>query len=131
MGYARQLLEARPWYELRATQELVIGDNEKGPDHIRAARAQDGAFALLYLPTGGTVTVAIDLLEARAVDAYWFNPRQNAAQLIGTFSAGGNQTFTAPGQGKYQDWVLVLDDAAADLPRLGTSYQHFTPTVEK
>ena len=131
MGYARRLLEARPWYRLRPAQEMVSGENEKGTDHIRASRDQNGAFALLYLPTGGTVTVALDQLDVQEVDAYWFDPRQNAAQLIGSFPAGGSHSFAAPGRGEHQDWLLVLDDAAAELPRLGTSYQHFTPTVKK
>ncbi len=64
------------------------------------------------------------------MQAWWFNPRQNSSQLIGTFPHADTRTFTPPTSGRNNDWVLVLDRAGLDMPRLGSSYQNIIPVVE-
>jgi len=98
---------------------------------VRAGRAVDDAFAVLYLPTGQSVTVRLPELSGQRIKAFWFNPRQNASQLIGVFPIRQQQLFTPPSSGRNNDWVLVIDDADRDLPRLGTSYQNIIPTVKE
>lgn len=49
--------------------------------------------------------------------AWWFNPSNASTKLIGQFKNSGKQQFTAP-DGK--DWVLVIDDKAANLPAPGS-----------
>lgn len=39
---------------------MIAGENVLGLDHIRAARAADGAYAVIYLPTGQPATVKLD-----------------------------------------------------------------------
>lgn len=129
MKYFRGLFEARLFHRLEPDQELVAGPNPEGDDHVRAARARDRSFAVLYIPTGKPVTVSSERLDGEKVRAWWFNPRQNASQLIGEIAKEGKRQFEPPTSGRNNDWVLVLDDAAQEMPRLGSSYQHIVPRV--
>ncbi len=131
MKYLRGLFEARPFWKLSSDQSLVVADNPREAQGIRAAVAHDGTFAVLYLPTGGPVIVDQTGLQGDRLRAWWFNPRQNASQLIGTFEHRKSRTFAAPSSGRNNDWVLVIEDADLDLPRLGTSYQNIIPVVDE
>ncbi|MEM9658292.1 MAG: glycoside hydrolase family 140 protein, partial [Planctomycetota bacterium] len=128
MKYLRGLFEARPFWKMVADQSLVAGPASA---EARAARESDGGFALVYLPVGGHVTVDTQNLSGDQLTVHWFNPRQNSAQLIGTFATAASLDFEAPSAGRNNDWVLVLDDAGGKHVRLGTSYPNFTPTPDE
>jgi hypothetical protein len=125
MRYFRDLFTARPFWELRWAPDLT-----SGPEESHAARAEDGSFAVIYLPEGQPASVAMEQLTGKTIRAWWFNPRQNSSQLIGEFRRSGTRKFTPPSAGRNNDWVLVIDDAGRDLPRLGFSYQNIIPQVE-
>jgi hypothetical protein len=125
------LFEARPFWKLRADQSLVLGDNPRGAGHVRAALATEGEFAVLYLPTGQLATVATGSLSGDKLTAWWFNPRQNSSQLIGTFPKQAHQEFTPPTAGRNNDWVLVLDSTTQDPPPLGFSSQQLIPAIKE
>jgi hypothetical protein len=131
MKFVRGLFEARPFWRLRPEQAMVIGENPAGPDHVRVARAVDGAFAVLYLPTGNPVAVRLNDISGDRIKAWWFNPRQNASQLIGRCRKRDRMSFVPPSSGRSNDWVLVIDDAARDLSRLGYRHQNFIPKVKE
>ncbi|MEO0530462.1 MAG: glycoside hydrolase family 140 protein [Planctomycetota bacterium] len=119
MGYLRGLFEARPYWQLRPAQEMIGGPGVA----VRAAAAEDGSFAVVYLPEGGPVTVDASRLTGELLLASWFNPRQNATQPIGRFVRDEAMKFKAPFAGRNNDWVLVLDDPAAQLPPIGCSHR--------
>lgn len=125
MGYMRGLFEARPFQDLVPDLSLVVDQNEEAP--ILAARDREGGFALVYMPNGEPVEVDLGKLAGKRLRAWWFNPRQNASQLIGEFKRAEHRRFEPPFRGRNNDWVLVVDDASRELPRIGTSYQQFTP----
>jgi hypothetical protein len=127
MKYFRGLFESRPFWKLRSDQSLM--SNGGSDAVVRSALAADKSFAVLYLPEGGTVNVRLDKLKGESVRAWWFNPRQNSSQLIGTFQRSDERRFEAPGEGRNNDWVLVLEDASQEMARLGSSYQHITPKI--
>jgi len=131
MKYFRDLFEARPFWKLRSDQELILGENPSGADHLRAARAEDGGFAIVYFPTGKPADIALDRVNGEKVRAWWFNPRQNSSQLIGELPTQSIREFRPPTQGRNNDWVLVLEDASREWPRIGTSYQNLIPVVDK
>ncbi len=131
MSFVRALFEARPFYRLVPDQELVASENPEGQGHVRAALDSQGAFAVFYIPTGKMVEVRLGRMTASTFRCFWFNPRQNSAQLIGNFVKTEVRRFEPPTSGRNNDWVLVIDDAEQSLPRIGFSYQHFEPTVWK
>jgi hypothetical protein len=113
MGHVRRLFESRPFQSLVPDQSLLVGDAGKGADHVRAARAADGACALVYLPTGKNVSIATGKLGGQKLQAWWFDPRSGTAKQIGMFAPAAQQEFDPPGEpGRGNDWVLVLDDVA-------------------
>lgn len=124
MKYMRGLFEARPFWRMTPDQTIAVNATEC---EARAARTNDAVSAIVYLPKGGTVVVNPAKLTGKSFVAHWFNPRQNSAQLVGTYHRSSEMRFIAPSSGRNNDWVLVLDDAVATTARLGTSYQNFTP----
>ena len=125
MTYMRGLFEARPFSQLIPDQSIV---RNAGESEARSARLKDGSSIIVYLPKGGSVRVNVSGLAPGKVIAYWFNPRQNSAQLLGTLARADTMEFHAPAVGRNNDWVLVLDNVNADLPPFGTSQQNFVPT---
>ena len=51
--------------------------------------------------------------------AWWFNPRDGSAALMGEMPGREDERFVPPTPGEALDWVLVLDDASADFPPPG------------
>ncbi|SFJ05595.1 glycoside hydrolase family 140 protein [Planctomicrobium piriforme] len=119
MSYLRELFAARPYWNFHADQSLIGEDNTPEENCARAALANDGSFAIVYLPVGNVVSLKLDTLSGKELTGWWYNPRQNTAQKIGTFEKAGKRTFTPPHSGRNNDWLLILDDADAKLPKIG------------
>jgi len=115
VGYARGLFESRPFQKLVPDQSILISDPGTGADHVRAARAVDGSFLFVYLPSGNPVRVKLDKIPGKKVNAFWFDPRENRAVKIGEFSNLESMEFIPPTSGRGNDWVLVLDDGTQDF----------------
>jgi hypothetical protein len=98
-----------------------LATTDQGPRHVQATRDASGSYAMLYVPTAGqTVTVDTSTLSGKRLKAWWYDPRTGeATALEGDFPVGGRLEFTSPAEGP--DWLLVLDDAAKEYPRPGTS----------
>jgi hypothetical protein len=120
VGYMRRLFESRPWTKLVPDQSLLAVEPGQGAEHIRAARAEDGSFALIYTPTGKPLAVHTNQLKGDRAVAWWFDPRKGTAGRIGETATASEQTFDPPGQpGRGNDWVLVIDNATAHFPAPG------------
>lgn len=116
MGYMRMLLELRPWYRLVPDQSLIVAGQGEGEDHVQAACAEDGSFALAYLPFGHVVVVKTSRITGDSVRALWFDPRTGAFTQAGTHVKRDIREFAPPSMGDDDDWVLVLEDASKDFP---------------
>ena len=86
-------------------------------DYAVTALADDGSFALSYLPTQRALTIDLTKLSGERVVALWFNPRTGEATRLGEFTDKNHRTFEPPADG---DWVLLLDDAAKKYPVPGS-----------
>jgi hypothetical protein len=75
---------------------------------------------MVYVPTGRPFKVKMDKITGGKVKAWWFNPRDGRATLIGEFPNTGEREFASPDRGENLDWVLVLDDASKNFPPPGT-----------
>ena len=87
-----------------------------------AARSSDGQTIIPYLSDGNATAKTINMSAitstSSSAKAWWYNPQTGSATLIGTFPNSGWQSFTAPDG---NDWVLVIDDASANLPAPGSA----------
>ena len=111
VGYLRKLIESRPSLNRIPDTSLIINGQGLKAEHIEAFRGGDNSYAMIYLPVGKTITVNTASVSGKEVNAWWFNPKNATAQLIGKFSRKDSMEFTAPSLGKENDWVLVVDDA--------------------
>lgn len=123
MGHARRLFESRPYQKLVPDPTVLVNDATEGADNIQAARAEDGSFLFVYVPTGKSATVKLDKISGEKINAFWFDPRVGNAVQMGEFPNQGTQTFEPFSRGRGQDWVLVLDDASRSFPKPGTLKQ--------
>jgi hypothetical protein len=119
MGLIRRLFESRPFNKLVPNQSLIVDGPTSGGAKIRAASATDGSFAFIYSPRGKAFTVQIDVIRSMNVRSTWFDPRYGSAATIHNGTNTGVKTFTPPTSGRGNDWVLVLDDGAANFPPPG------------
>jgi hypothetical protein len=87
-----------------------------GLDYLTAAATLDGGTVIAYLPTARTITVDLSRLAKGRTNVWWFNPRTGIATAAGTLASEGARQFAPPSEG---DWVLVLDNAAKNLPAPG------------
>jgi hypothetical protein len=129
MQYARALLESRPFLTRLPADDVIVParvpTSVPGAGRYRfvATRDTDGTYAMVYAPVGRAFTVRMDVIKGSQVRAWWFNPRDGSATLIGTFPAIGQREFVPPNPGEMLDWVLVLDDVAKGYQAPGTSRQ--------
>jgi hypothetical protein len=111
--YVGNLFRSRPWQLLvpKRQGELVAagGGDSARDDGVQAALAQDGSFAMAFVPDSRTVAVELGRLSGQTVRAWWFDVTTGAASAIGEFPASGTKSFTSP---RSHGAVLVLDDAA-------------------
>jgi hypothetical protein len=109
MGYARHLFDDRPFDKLAPEQSMILSDVGRGADTIIAARATDGSYALVYLPTGSPVDVSLEAINSVRVRASWFDPRKGEATTIGEFPNTGGHRFKPTAVGRGHDMLLILD----------------------
>ncbi len=66
MKHVHGLFEARPWWKLRSSQELIDAGNKHESESIRAALADDATFAVVYSPVGEPIRVHLARWEMPA-----------------------------------------------------------------
>jgi hypothetical protein len=102
MRVMRDILDRMEWWKLRPDRSLLAEDavDAEFRDYIQPARAEDGRFALLYLPANPVVKLNLAKF-ARPVAASWLDPR------TGKETPAGKPTseLKTPGAG---DWLLWL-----------------------
>ncbi|MCS6775885.1 MAG: glycoside hydrolase family 140 protein [Chloroherpetonaceae bacterium] len=126
MRFGRLLMESRPFLTRIPDDSVIVADRVQtaipgaGRYRMVATRDQQGTYAMIYTPAGRSFSVRMDCITGSNVKAWWYNPRNGRATLIGHFPNRGTQAFTPPDPGEMLDWVLVLDDAARNYPPPGT-----------
>lgn len=116
MKHLRGVFESRPLLSRVPDQTLIPTNNWSGADAIRAGRDTNGAYAMIYAPTGKPFTVQMNKLAGPDVTAWWFNPRDGSSTNSGTFTNTGFQLFSPPNT---NDWLLVLDQSSQNFPPPG------------
>jgi hypothetical protein len=123
MSHLQKLFTGRHWYSLvpdLSHTALTAGYGTLGGnDYATAEYAADGSSIIAYLPSSRTVTVSGSSLAGTTMTAWWYNPGNGVATLIGTYPTTGTQTFTPPGGGS-GDWVLVVDSPTFNFSTPGS-----------
>jgi hypothetical protein len=126
MVYLKSLFESRRWYNLVPDQThrtltagygTMITDKDyvggvDSNDYATAARTEDGALVMAYLPTRRTVTMDMTRL-CNPARSRWFDPSCGTYSNIpgSPLANTGSRDFTPPGNNHDGDgdWVLVLE----------------------
>jgi hypothetical protein len=119
VGLMRRLFELRPWYKLVPDQSVIASGQAEGEDHIQAARAEDGSFLIVFVPTGKPLSIHMDKLSGKEGKAHWYDTRKGTWTSIGRYPNTGAREFAPPSRGEKSDWLLVLEDAAKNYPTEG------------
>ena len=129
MQFGRRLMESRP-YLTRIPDDSVIVTGEvptavpgAGTRRFVATRDQSGSYAMVYAPVGRPFKVRMEKITGKKVKAWWFNPRNGEATVIGEFPNTGEREFNPPNPGESLDWILVLDDSAKKYPAPGKPFK--------
>lgn len=113
VSYLKKLMESRPFLTRIPDQAVIARSPGDGMERAAATRDSAGSYAMVYLPTGNPAIVRTGMLQGKEITAWWFNPREGSTRRIGRFPAGGVLEFVPPLRGEDNDWVLVIDSAAA------------------
>ena len=116
MGHVRRLFESLPFAKLVPDQRIVLNGPTTGGARVRAARASDGSFALVYSPRGEAFTLDKSVIRSERQQQYWYDPRYGVSYPLKEQDSLGIQTFAPPSSGRGNDWLLLLVDAAAGFP---------------
>jgi hypothetical protein len=123
MAQLWKLLSKRAWWKLEpdVKQEFIVAgygrfsgttDKDTGYNYVTAMCANDGSFALAYLPESRSIEVNLSKLAGK-VRARWFDPVNGVLTRINgsPFANRGVIKFTPPAQnsGGDHDFVLVLE----------------------
>ena len=116
-----KLMNSRLWYNfVPDTNHTVVtsGYGTSGNiNYITTTREASGKTIMAYIPAAQmTPTVAMTNISGTTANAWWYNPTNGIATIIGSYSTTGTRTFTPPDT---NDWVLVLDDASQKYPPPG------------
>jgi hypothetical protein len=114
VGLSRMLFEKYPWYRLVPDQErtIVVHGCGEGRTYTPAARAEDGSFALVYVPEAMPVWIDLGVLAGERIKAQWFDPRTGRFSWAGVFDANERQHFEHEHTCGDPDWVLVLESVS-------------------
>jgi len=119
MTHYRDLFESRRWHRLVPDSEnetLTAGMGVDGSENYAfAAVASDGSSIIAYVPTPRQLTFDTTALSGSTVRAWWFDPSDATATLVGDYPGGNLVIPTGPAG----DNVLVLDDAAIGFDEPG------------
>lgn len=125
MQHAKHLLLSRPFLTRIPDDSVIVPDrvptSVPGAGRYRMVATRDtaGTYAMVYAPVGRSFQVRLNVIQGPTVRAWWFNPRDGRATLIGELPRAETRVFTPPEPGEHLDWVLVLEDASRDYPPPG------------
>ena len=121
MDYFQRLFRSRSWQILVPDFEhsvITAGFGTWGlKDYVTAAITNDGNTIIAYLPSTRTVTVDLSKISGEYARCCWYDPSCGKTVNSGTFQTSGSHSFTPALNG---DWVLVIDNASANLPEPGS-----------
>lgn len=108
------LLTSVPWWTLEPDGggALVAGGLGFGHHRAGAARAADGSFAVVYVPSSRGVTLRLGTLAGPRLTAAWYDPADGRLLDVPgePFPAAGSRAFAmdAANSAGAADWVLIL-----------------------
>jgi hypothetical protein len=114
MTHLRKLFDGLAWWRLQPdfSGKLLTSGIGRGADRAMAARAEDGSFAVIYLPASREIGVDLSQLAGSEVAARWYDPAMGTYRAVSgsPFPTKGSRGFRPEGANGagFNDWVLLL-----------------------
>lgn len=110
--HARSLMEAYNFTSCSPDQSIIISPDTGNDCKIVALKGDD--FAFVYFPDGQAARLNVSsVANGSAVMRKWMNPRTGEISVTDTPAVNGEVEITPPSSGRGNDWVLILEKAAA------------------
>jgi len=110
-AHVKALFSSCEWWKLEPRTDTSLVSSSLGSNAARVypARARDGSFAMIYVPSSQSVTVAMSALSPASVRVRLYDPVTGAYSTVSgsPFGNGGTRTIATGGER-----VVVLDSAA-------------------
>jgi hypothetical protein len=117
LQHIKALLYAYPYLQRRPDQSLLLSPKADSiTNMVKILRdgepgKNNATYLMAYVSSPQAVTINTDVIAAKKINAYWFNPRTGLAEVIAKqFENTG--TYQVNKDTRELDWVLVVDDAA-------------------
>ncbi len=114
MKHLRRLMEFFPADEIRPAQELILNN---GVRHERVAACRGSNFALIYNYCNLDYMVDFSLFSSPQLSIYTMSPVTGKLKYFGDVSNMPMSMLSEPENGKTDDEVIIIVDAAADRLR--------------
>lgn len=119
-GFLRKLMESRPYFSRTPAPDFIIPETPASavPGAMGLYRAVatvggDGSYAMVYSTSGRTLRVRGDMIKARKITVWLFNPRTGKARKLSVQRNDGSPlTLVPPEPNEATDWVWVIDDTS-------------------
>jgi len=114
--HLRKLMESRP-YLTRIPDQSLLSYNYNDPcDYQMATRDLDSSYIMVYTPNQKPISIIMSKISGKAIQAWWYKPKDGTSRIIGIFPTLGTASFNPPSD--ELDWVLVLDEISQNYPIL-------------
>jgi hypothetical protein len=129
LRHLKNLMLSRPYLNRIPDQGLTSQPQTERTNHIQITRdgtagKKDASYIMVYYAYLNNTPIKTDCILHETLRAWWYNPRNGEAILIGellnkgSFSIPWSKRITEDEIGP--DWVLVIDDASKNYPAPGT-----------
>jgi hypothetical protein len=118
LRYLQALMLSRPYFDRVYDARAVVDGSGTQHDFVIATSGRDYEFVYAY--AGKPFVLRLGIIAGTSVRAWWYNPRDGHASLVGEFPNAGTRRFVPPASATDgPDWVLVLDDASRGFTEPG------------
>ena len=106
MIHLKRLMLARSYLNRIPDQTLIVNNSDDRALHMRATRAANGAWAMVYIPPRrDLVRIDLDRIAQAEFQIGWFDPRTGKEERFDGFGEG---TITLAPPDSIHDWVLTI-----------------------
>ena len=106
--HLKNLMLSRPFFTRIPDQTMVRSYQEDDNTYVIATRDSDGTYAMIYFPTGKTVSLDLTSIHG-AVVAHWYDPRSGVSFDGPEIVQKKEVVVLPPSSGVGNDWVLIVD----------------------
>ena len=117
--HLKNLMLSRPFLTRIPDQSMITEEQADSEDYVVATRDSEGSYAMVFFPTGKPTQINFSSLNGKSLNASWYDPRTGNVCAAPDIEAAANVMIAPPTSGKWQDWVLVVDEKSRQFQQPG------------